>query len=90
MNVGGLPCAECEGAGSVTSDQTFKEQYDALQSQWRQLAINHGHQYFQYLAPRSPVDFVLVAKMTSIGEKAASEIPPGHYPDVGPPYFNRN
>lgn len=72
----------------MTLDQTFEERYDALQSQWRRLAIDHGHHYFQYLPPRSPVDYVLVAKMTSISEKAASETPPGRYPDVGPPGFN--
>ena len=64
----------------MTTDQdSLGEQYDALQSQWRQLAIDHEHHYLQYLAPRAPVDFVLVAKMTSINEQAAAEIPPGEY-----------
>ena len=69
-------------------DQTFKEQYDSLQSQWRQLAKNHGHHYLQYLAPRSPVDYVLVGKMTSIGEKDAAKTKPGCYPAIDPPHFN--
>ena len=62
----------------MTEDQiSFVEQHDALQSQWRQLAIDHEHHYLQYLAPRAPVDFVLVAKMTSIGEKEVAETPLG-------------
>ena len=69
-------------------DQTFKEQYDSLQSQWRQLAKNHGHHYLQYLAPRGSVDFVLVGKMTSIGEKDAADTEPGCYPAIDPPGFN--
>ena len=73
----------------MTTDQdSLREQYDALQSQWRQLAIEHEHHYLQYLAPRAPVDFVLVAKMTSINEQAATEIPPGEYPAIPPPGFN--
>lgn len=67
-------------------DQAFREQHDALQSQWRQLATKHGHHYLQYLAPKGPVDFVLVAKMTSIDERAASELSPGDYPNVAPPF----
>ena len=73
----------------MTTDQdSLREQYDALQSQWRQLAIEHEHHYLQYLATRAPVDFVLVAKMTSINEQAATEIPPGEYPAIPPPGFN--
>ena len=66
----------------------FGERYENLQSRWRQLAIDRGHQYLQYLAPRAPVDFVLVGKMTSIGERDAGEIPPGGFPDVPPPGYN--
>ena len=73
----------------MTVDQNpCREQYENLQSRWRQLAIVHGHQYLQYLAPRARVDFVLVGKMTSIGEKDADEIPPGEFPDIAPPGFN--
>ena len=70
------------------TNPSFQEQYDALQSKWRQSAIEHKHQYLRYLAPRGPVDFVLVAKMTSISEQAAAEIPPGEFPEVPPPYHN--
>ena len=66
----------------------FVERHDGLQSQWRQLAKDRGHQYLRYLAPRAPVDFVLVGKMTSIGEKAAAETPPGCYPPIAPPGYN--
>ena len=72
----------------MTTNQAFSEQYDALQHQWRQRAKNHGHQYLQYLAPRSPVDYVLVGKMTSIGEKDAAMTEPGCYPAIDPPHFN--
>ena len=73
----------------MTADQdSFRKQYQRLQSQWRQLAIARGRQYLKYLAPRAPVDFVLVGKMTSIGEKHAAEIPPGEFPDVAPPGYN--
>ena len=72
----------------MTIDQTFREQYDALQHQWRQRAKDHGHQYLQYLAPRSPVNYVLVGKMTSIGEKDAAMTEPGCYPTIDPPGFN--
>ena len=37
----------------------------------------------EYLAPRGPVDFVLVAKMTSISKKEAAETPPGEHPADG-------
>lgn len=66
----------------------FRERYENLQSQWRQLAVDRGRQYLQYLAPHAPVDFVLVGKMTSISEKDAGEIPPGCFPHVGPPGYN--
>ena len=66
---------------------TFHVQYDTLQSQWRQSATDHKHHYLQYLAPRGPVDFVLVGKMTSIGQHAV-ELPPGKFPPVPPPGFN--
>ena len=72
----------------MTIDQAFREQHDALQHQWRQRAKDHGHQYLQYLAPRSPVDYVLVGKMTSIGEKDAAMTEPGCYPTIDPPGFN--
>ena len=72
----------------MITNQTFEEQYDALQHQWRQRAKDHGHQYLQYLAPRSPVDYVLVGKMTSIGEKDAAMTEPGCYPAIDPPHFN--
>lgn len=69
-------------------EDSFREQYEKLQSQWRQLAIDRQRQYLQYLAPRAPVDFVLVAKMTGISEKDAAETPHGEYPDIDPPGFN--
>ena len=73
----------------MTADEaSFVEQYETLQSQWRQLAIDHGHQYLQYLAPRAPVDFVLVGKMTSIRVEDAAEIAPGEYPIIDPPGYN--
>ena len=72
----------------MTTTQTFQQQYDALQVQWRQSAIEHEHQYLPYLALRGPVDFVLVAKMTSIKEQDVSKHQPGEYPDVDPPHFN--
>ena len=73
----------------MTANQdAFGEQYGNLQSQWRQLAKDHCHQYLKYLTPRAPVDFVLVAKMTSIGEKDAAEVPPGEFPDIAPPGYN--
>ncbi len=69
----------------MTIDQ---EQYENLQSQWRQFAIERNRQYLQYLAPRARVDFVLVGKMTSIDEQHAAETPPGKFPDVPPPGYN--
>ena len=73
----------------MTADQdSFREQYENLQSQWRQLAKDRGHQYLKYLGPRAPVDFVLVAKMTSIGEQDAADIPPGEFPKIAPPGYN--
>ena len=72
----------------IEDQESFGEQYENLQSQWRQLAIDHGHNFLQYLVPRGRVDFVLVGKMTSIGEKDAGEIPPGYFPAIGPPGFN--
>ena len=73
----------------MTADQgSFREQYKNLQSQWRQLAIKRKRQYLQYLAPRAPVDFVLVGKMTSISEEDANKIPHGKYPDVPAPGYN--
>ena len=72
----------------MTIDQTFREQYDSLQSQWRRRARDHGHHYLKYLAPRGPVDFVLVGKMTSVNEKAMAGISPGCYPAIDPPHFN--
>jgi hypothetical protein len=77
------------GVGAMTSVQmSLGERYEALQSQWRELAIDHGHPYLKYLAPRAPVDFVLVGKMTSIADKDRAETPPGEYPVVPPPGFN--
>ena len=61
----------------VTLKRTFEEQYDALQHQWRKRAKDHCHHYLEYLAPRGPVDFVLVGKMPSIGEKDAARTEPG-------------
>ena len=72
----------------LTSEQTFEEQYDALQHQWRERAKDHCHHYLKYLAPRGPVDFVLVGKMPSIGEKDAARTEPGCYPAIDPPHFN--
>jgi hypothetical protein len=68
----------------MTEDRSsFVERYDALQNQWRELAVAHEHHYLEYLAPRGPVDFVLVAKMTSISKKEAAETPPGEHPADG-------
>ena len=67
---------------------SFRERYENLQSQWRQLAMVRERQYLQYLAPRAPVDFVLVGKMTSISEKAAADTPYGKFPDVPPPGYS--
>ena len=73
----------------MTADQdSFREQYENLQIQWRQLAVERDRQYLQYLAPQAPVDFVLIGKMTSISEKDAVETPPGDFPDVPPPGYN--
>ena len=72
----------------MTIDRTFREKYDALQHQWRKRAKDHGHHYLKYVAPRDPADFVLVAKMTSIGEKGVAETEPGCYPAIDPPHFN--
>ena len=70
----------------MSSQQHFKERYDAQQGKWRLLAKGHGHQYLNYLPPRGSVDFVLVGKMTSIGEKDAEEVPPGEFPAIDPPF----
>ena len=35
----------------MTTAQTFSEQYDALQCQWRQDAIHRKRHYLRYLAP---------------------------------------
>ena len=72
----------------VTLKRTFEEQYDALQHQWRKRAKDHCHHYLKYLAPRGPVDFVLVGKMPSIGKKDAARTEPGCYPAIDPPHFN--
>ena len=72
----------------MTTNPPFCERYDALQHQWRQRAREHCHHYLKYLAPRGPVDFVLVGKMTSISEKDVDQTEPGCFPDVAPPHFN--
>ena len=59
----------------MTTVQTIKEQHDALQDQWLEDAIGRGRHYLRYLAPRGKVDFVLVAKMTSIDKKSAGSEP---------------
>ena len=56
---------------------TIEEQHDALQSQWLEDVIRRKRHYLRYLPPRGKVDFVLVAKMTSIGKKDAEELDPG-------------
>ena len=61
----------------MTTAKRVKKQHDALQSQWLEDVKEHGHHYLRYLAPRSKVDFVFVAKMTSIGKKDAEELKPG-------------
>ncbi len=68
----------------MSTAQTFGQQYDALQSQWRQYAIDRKRHYLPYLPPRGPVDFVLVAKMPSISEKEAKLTPYGKYPKLEP------
>ena len=71
----------------MTTDQAFREKYDVLQSQWRQYAIEERRRhYLRYLPPRGPVDFVLVAKMTSISKKEAEEVEPGERPYIEPHY----
>ena len=67
---------------------SFQERYSALQSQWHQATVQHKHHYLKYLAPRSPVDYVLVAKMTSIPQQDADTLPPGAYPAIPPPHYN--
>lgn len=65
----------------MTADQdSFRDQYETLQRQWRQLAIKRERQYLRYLAPHAPVDYVLVAKMTSISQKDADTTPFGEFP----------
>ncbi len=71
----------------MTTAQTFSEQYDALQCQWRQDAIHRKRHYLRYLPPCGPVDFVLVSKMPSIAEKEAKVTPYGKYPKLEP-YVN--
>ena len=58
----------------------LQAKYEDLQTQWRQCAISHKHHYLSYLPPPAPVDFVLVAKMTSIREADARDTPPGRHP----------
>ena len=70
----------------MTTAQTFSEQYDALQCQWRQDAIHRKRHYLRYLPPCGPVDFVLVAKMPSIAEKEAKVTPYGKFPAPEPHY----
>ena len=72
----------------TTKQISFGDQYGALQDKWRQLTIDHGHNYLPYLAPQGPVDFVLVGKIPSISEKAAAEVPAGEYPATSPPHLN--
>ncbi len=67
---------------------TFRQRYDDLQNKWRQFAISHDDYYLQYLPPSAPVDFILVGKMTSIDEKAASNLSPGKYPNIETVPFN--
>ncbi len=57
--------------------QTIKEQHEALQDQWLEYAIERGRHYLRYLPPRGKVDYVLVAKMTSIDKDKAEELEPG-------------
>ena len=71
----------------MSTAQTFGQQYDALQSQWRQYAIDRKRHYLRYLPPRGPVDFVLVAKMPSIAENEPKNTPYGEFP-APEPYLN--
>ena len=81
-----MRAARTPGGCIVTADQySLREQYKNLQSQWRQLAIKRERQYLPYLAPRAPVDFVLVGKMTSISEKDAATTPPANFRKPVPP-----
>ena len=68
----------------MTTAQTIKERHDALQEQWLRDAIGRKRHYLRYLPPRDKVDFVLVAKMTSIGKREAEELEPGEltYPST--------
>ena len=42
----------------------------------------------RYLAPLGPVDFVLVAKMTSIGKKESEELETQRTFSTSPPHYN--
>ena len=68
----------------MTTDRTLEKQYEALQKQWRQHTKDRKHHYLPYVPPRALVDFVLVAKMTSIAEKDAEAIRYGDYPSCEP------
>ena len=50
------------------------------------MSIEHGHHYLTKVAPRGLVDFVLVAKMTSINERDTATTPPGQFPSTPPPH----
>lgn len=63
----------------MTTALSIKERHEALQSQWLADVVSkeHKHHYLRYLPPRGKVDYVLVAKMTSIGKRKAEESDPG-------------
>ena len=56
------------------------ELYDRMQNEWRQCAKVRKCHYIAFAPPQSRVDFVLVAMMPSVNEKAADGVPFGDYP----------
>ena len=72
----------------MTTAQTFKEQHDALQNQWLEYAIGRERHYLRYLPPQGKVDYVVVAKMTSIDKSKAQRLDPGELLNYPAPHLN--
>lgn len=72
----------------MTTTQTIKEQHGALQKQWLEYVIGRGRHYLRYLPPRGKVDYVLVAKMTSIDKNEAQGLDPGELLNYPAPHLN--
>ncbi len=66
----------------MTTDLDFHQQYETLQAQWRQHAINRKRHYLPYVSPSSKVDYVLVAEIPNVDEKKAEaeNVKWGDYP----------